>query len=95
MAHRVFYKNLVGPIPAGLEIDHLCRNKPCVNPAHLEAVTRAENTRRAHARLSPEDIAKIRDLYNQGAYKKELARQFGVSTTHIRRIVTGKAWRVP
>lgn len=46
-AHRVFYEELVGPIPHGLEIDHLCRNKGCVNPAHLEPVTHGENVRRA------------------------------------------------
>ncbi|KKL58908.1 hypothetical protein LCGC14_2220650 [marine sediment metagenome] len=45
-AHRWAYEYLIGPIPAGLTIDHLCRNRPCVNPAHMEAVTHAENVRR-------------------------------------------------
>jgi len=45
-AHRLAYEALCGPIPDGLVIDHLCRNKVCVNPAHLEVVTGAENTRR-------------------------------------------------
>lgn len=46
-AHRAVWKWLVGPIPDGLELDHLCRNKRCVNPEHLEPVTRLENIRRS------------------------------------------------
>jgi hypothetical protein len=48
-AHRVAYELLVGPIPEGLVIDHLCRVRDCVNPAHMEPVTSAENTRRGSA----------------------------------------------
>lgn len=45
--HRAFYEHYKGPIPGGLQIDHLCRNKRCVNPDHLEAVTARVNTRRS------------------------------------------------
>jgi len=45
-AHRVVYELLVEPIPGGLVLDHLCRNPPCVNPAHLEPVTQGENNLR-------------------------------------------------
>lgn len=48
-AHRVAYLLMTGPIPDGLHLDHLCRNKLCVNPDHLEPVTQAENNRRAGA----------------------------------------------
>lgn len=46
-AHRFAYADIVGPIPDGLVIDHRCEETLCVNPAHLEPVTNAENTRRA------------------------------------------------
>lgn len=47
LAHRVSYETFVAPLQAGLVLDHLCRNKGCVNPAHLEQVTTRTNTRRA------------------------------------------------
>lgn len=50
-AHRVAYELAVGPIPEGLHLDHLCRNRRCVKPAHLEPVTNAENARRGEAGL--------------------------------------------
>lgn len=47
LAHRAAWEIYVAPIPAGLHIDHLCRVRHCVNPEHLEVVTRAENMRRS------------------------------------------------
>ena len=51
-AHRFAYEQTVGPIPEGLELDHLCRVRRCVNPAHLEPVTRRENMRRGEGRAA-------------------------------------------
>lgn len=46
VAHRVLYELLVGRVPLGLQLDHLCRVRHCVNPQHLEPVTASENVRR-------------------------------------------------
>lgn len=55
-AHRSAYELIRGPIPDGLELDHLCDNPPCVNPGHLEPVTHAENMRRYGCRKRGEPI---------------------------------------
>jgi hypothetical protein len=49
MAHRAIYEATRGAIPASRDLDHLCRNRACVNPAHLEPVSRSENLRRGWA----------------------------------------------
>ena len=49
VAHRVAYEMVYGPIPDGLQIDHLCRNRRCVKPSHLEVVTQRENILRGTA----------------------------------------------
>lgn len=80
-AHRFSYEVSVGLIPAGLSIDHLCENKPCVNPAHLEPVTHAENLaryreRRTHCKwgheLTPENTYEYVD---SKGYKKKRCRE--------------------
>jgi hypothetical protein len=79
-AHRIAYEIAVGPIPAGFQIDHLCRNKSCINPAHLEAVTPVQNMRRgAHVKLSLEIVLEMRRLRGEGATYAALGRQFGVT----------------
>ena len=47
--HRLMYEMFSAPVPAGMELDHLCRVRHCASPAHLEPVTHAENNRRAAA----------------------------------------------
>jgi hypothetical protein len=60
LAHRVAWELLVGPIPEGLELDHLCRNRSCVNPDHLEPVSHLTNARRGVRRFMPYELAAIK-----------------------------------
>lgn len=67
-AHRIAYELYIGPIPIGLTIDHLCRNRACVNPGHLETVTNAENHARIPAHLRrrlPKTHCKRGHLFNE------------------------------
>src|SRR5437763_12827689 len=57
-AHRVAYELFVGPIPLELELDHLCRVRRCVNPSHLEPVTRRENVLRSPIQLAAVNATK-------------------------------------
>lgn len=62
-AHRVAYELLVGPIPDGLQLDHLCRNRACVRPGHLEPVTLPENLARG---VGPSAINSLATTCPQG-----------------------------
>jgi hypothetical protein len=71
MAHRWCYEHLVGSIPDGFHLDHLCRNTRCVNPDHLEPVTPGENSRRARWALrrvcrNGHDVTDPTNLYHYG-----------------------------
>lgn len=57
-AHRWIYEQRVGPIPDGLQVDHRCRNRRCVNPYHLEPVTGSENVRRGFSARGPKRFCK-------------------------------------
>jgi hypothetical protein len=63
--HRVSYQLLIGPIPPGLQLDHLCRVRPCFNPAHLEPVTNEENSRRSGLNQRPRTHCPRGDEYTE------------------------------
>lgn len=92
---RWAYEQVHGPIPAGLEIDHLCFNTRCVNVDHLEAVTHLENIHRSRStRLTEERVAEIRRLLDEGLSQRKIASMFGVSQGHISDINRGKRWAI-
>jgi hypothetical protein len=94
LMHRVYYEQLVGPIPLGLQLDHLCRNRACVNPAHLEPVTAAENQHRgSNAKLTSEDVREIRALLAAGQRQGEIGRVYGITKSQVSAINIGRAWR--
>lgn len=73
MAHRLIYTLLIGEIPEGMVLDHLCRNRRCVNPHHLEPVTVKENTHRGEAKLFGQPTVKqekmASELYDEVSAK--------------------------
>lgn len=93
-AHRFFYEIRFGRVPQGMTLDHLCRNRSCVNPEHLEPVTAQENVQRgASAKLDKEKVLQIRSMYKNKEYnQRELSALFGVRQDQISRIVNLRRW---
>lgn len=90
--HLLLYRELVGPVPEGLELDHKCRNRSCANPAHLEPVTNVENHRRSpQAKLSPHQIPEIREMAKTMSHRA-ISEHFGVCRSLISGIVRGEKW---
>lgn len=86
VAHREAYKRIIGPIPDGLELDHLCLRPACVNPAHLEPVTRAENARRraanrTHCKNGHEYTPENTRFYSDRGWKVRACRACDVQRT--------------
>jgi hypothetical protein len=94
LAHRITYEQKYGPIPRGLEPDHLCRVPACINAEHLEPVTRAVNVRRGKScKLTSDDVQKIRSMYIPKVTRQgDIAKQFGVSQHAIWCVVNNRTW---
>lgn len=94
LAHRWVYTMLLGPIPKGMVLDHICSNRACVNPHHLRAVTQAENCRSGlGAILVADDVKEIKAALDNGVREETLAARFGVSRGTISSISQNKSWR--
>ena len=97
--HRFAYAerhnlDLFGEEMDGMEVDHLCRNRSCINADHLELVTHADNVRRgSRTKLDEYSVRWIRSLHQTGHYSyRDLVTMFGMSQTAIACVVTRKSW---
>lgn len=91
-AHRWLYIQLKGNPPHKTELDHLCKNRACINPEHLQPVSHTENCRRGYnAKLNEEKVAAIKALFGTKS-QKEIAKLYGVSRATIGLIFQGKRW---
>lgn len=90
-AHRIAFTETGGEIPEGLELDHLCRNRRCINPHHLEPVTRTVNSRRgSKTKLTEEQALEIR---LSRLPERKLAPLYGVSRGAVSGIKRGATWK--
>lgn len=104
-AHVYSYVAFVGPVPVGLQINHKCHNRACVNPNHLYAGTQKENVRdmddsfrRNQARGARAGNSKITDdvaksIFNASGFGKDIAQQYGISQSLVYAIKNKKVWR--
>lgn len=84
LVHRVLYERMIGPIPLGLVLDHLCRVHACVRPSHCEPVTDRQNILRGSlAKLTDADIAKAYSMRLNGGTWRAIADELGVRHPYL------------
>ena len=93
LAHRLYYTLANGLISPDMTIDHLCRNKACVNPAHLEMVTACRNLRRGvRTTLNEQAVIEMRARYKAGERTAALAAEYGATKAAVYQSCTGSTW---
>lgn len=95
LAHRWVFEMLQGPIPEDKVINHICSNRACVNPHHLEVVSQTENCRKRKCTFLTEQqvrVIKRAKENKQWGDGKRLAEEFGVTSATIHDIWNGRSW---
>lgn len=93
VVHRSIFILLIGDVPMDKQLDHLCRNRKCVNPYHLEIVSQKENVRRGlSAKLSYTIVKNIHSLYKKGLKQIDIANMFNINQSQISRVLNNKRW---
>lgn len=91
-AYIYYYEDVYGSVPEGMELDHVCSNRGCVNPDHLEPVTHKQNVWRGkRAKITYQDALKIRELHKTHT-ATELATMFNISYSNVRAIIKNEIW---
>lgn len=91
LLHRIMYESRKGVIPHAMQLDHLCRQRSCVNPDHLEPVTGTINVRRGNATKLTESI--VRDIRVSNESIKVLAERYNITAGYVRDIQICRSWK--
>ncbi len=107
-AHRMAYELTNGPLPPRTMVRHSCDNPPCCNPAHLLPGTSRDNiddmvsrrrqargSRSAHAKLTDDAVADIRESLGRGETQVSIAARHGVTQANVSIIKLGRGWKTP